>query len=55
METGISHGTIERTISDHLQLKKITARWVFNILTNAQWIERVRLCEENLAKFHQAT
>ena len=55
VETGINHGTIGRVISDHLQLKKITACWVPNILTDAQWIERLRLCEENLAEFHQGT
>ena len=41
VETGISRGTIERIISDHLQLKKLTARWAPNILTDAQWTERV--------------
>ena len=28
VETGISHVTIEWIISEHLQLKKITAHWV---------------------------
>ena len=51
VEIGISRGTIERIISEYLQLRKITARWVPNILTDAQRIERVRLYEENLAKF----
>ena len=51
----MSRGTIERIICDYLQLRKITARWMPNIFTDAQRIERVRLCEENLAKFHQGT
>ena len=51
----MSRGTIERIISDYLQLRKITGRWVPNILTDAQRIERVRLCEENLTKFHEGT
>ena len=55
VETGMSRGTIERIISDYLQLRKITARWVPNRLTDAQRIEHVRLCEESLAKFHQGT
>ena len=55
VETGMSRRTIERIISDYLQLRKITVRWVPNILTDAQQIERVRLFEENLAKFHQGT
>ena len=37
----MSRGTIEQIISDYLQLRKITARWVPNILTDAQRIERV--------------
>ena len=55
METCISRGIIERIISDHLQWKTLTVRWVPNLLTDAQRIERVRLCEENQAKFHQGT
>ena len=52
-ESGISHGTIQRIISDHLQLKKITARYVPKHLTNFQKAERVRICQENLLKFEQ--
>ena len=51
----MSRGTIERIICDHLKLKKITARWVPNLLTDNQRAERVRLCQENLAKFQQGT
>ena len=47
----MNRGTIERIISDYLQLRKITARWVPNIFADAQRIERIRLCEENLTKF----
>ena len=49
-QSGISHGTIQRIISDHLQLKKITARYVPKHLTNFQKTERVRR-EENFLKF----
>lgn len=52
-ESGISHETIQRIISDHLQLKKITARYVPKYLTNFQKAERVRICQENLLKFEQ--
>ncbi len=55
VETDMSRGTIERIISDHLKLKKITARWVPNLLTDNQWADRVRICQENLAKFQQGT
>lgn len=52
-QTGLSHGTVQRIISDHLQLRKITARYVPKHLTNSQKAERVRICEENLSKFKQ--
>jgi len=55
VETGMSRGTIERIISNHLQLKKITARWVPNVLTDNQRSERVRICKDNLEKFNQGT
>ncbi|CAF4976585.1 unnamed protein product, partial [Rotaria sp. Silwood1] len=55
VQTGLSHGTIERIISDHLKLKQITARYVPNHLTDSQRAERVRICQENLAKFAQGT
>jgi histone-lysine N-methyltransferase SETMAR len=51
VETGMSRGTIERIISDHLKLKKTTASWVPNLLTDKQRADRVRICQENLAKF----
>ncbi|CAF2708911.1 unnamed protein product [Rotaria sp. Silwood2] len=47
----LSHGTIQRIISDHLDLRKITARYVSKQLTDFQRAERVRICQENLAKF----
>ncbi|CAM4982674.1 unnamed protein product [Rotaria socialis] len=55
VETGLSHGTTQRIVSDHLKLKKITARWIPNQLTDSQRAERVRICQENLAKFNQGT
>ena len=42
-QSGLSHGTVQRIISDHLQLKKITARYVAKYLTNFQKAERVRI------------
>lgn len=50
-ETDLSHGTIQRIISDHLNLRKITARYIPKHLTDSQRAERVRICKENLAKF----
>jgi histone-lysine N-methyltransferase SETMAR len=52
-QSGLSHGTVQRIISDHLQLKKITARYVPKYLTNFQKAERVRIYQENLLKFEQ--
>lgn len=42
-QTGISHGTVQQIISDYLQLRKITARYVPKHLTNSQKTERVRI------------
>ncbi|CAF1346347.1 unnamed protein product [Rotaria sp. Silwood1] len=53
VQSSLSHGTIQRIISDHLQLKKVTARYVSKHLTNFQKAERVRICQENLFKFEQ--
>ncbi|CAF0953851.1 unnamed protein product [Adineta steineri] len=47
VETGLSHGTIVRIVSDHLKLKKITARRIPNQLTDAQRAHRVRICRES--------
>ncbi|CAF4347709.1 unnamed protein product, partial [Rotaria sp. Silwood2] len=52
-QTGLSHGTVQRIISDHLQLRKTTTRYVPKHLTNSQKAERVRICQENLSKFEQ--
>ena len=38
-QSGLSHGTVQRIISDHLQLKKITACYVSKYLTNFQKAE----------------
>ncbi|CAF3775224.1 unnamed protein product [Rotaria sordida] len=53
--TNLSYGTIQRIISDHLKLKKLTARYVPKHLTASQRAERVRICKENLTKFEQGT
>ena len=50
-QNDLSHGTIQRIVSDHLNLRKITARYVPKHLTDFQKAERVRICQENLAKF----
>ena len=50
-QTGLSHGTIHRIISNHLNLKKLTARYIFKQLVDSQKAERVRICKENLEKF----
>ena len=54
-ETGLSRGTIHRIIVEHLNLRKITTRYVPKDLTDFQRAERVRICKENLTKFQQGT
>lgn len=43
-QTGLSHDTIPQIISNHLQLRKTTTRYVSKHLTNSQKAERVRTC-----------
>ncbi|CAF3931805.1 unnamed protein product [Rotaria sordida] len=54
-QTGLSYGTTQRIITDHLQLTKITARYLPKQLTDFQRNERVRICQQNLAKFRNGT
>jgi len=54
-QTDLSYGTVHRIITDHLNLRKVTARYIPKDLTDFQRAERVRLCKENLAKFQQGT
>ena len=51
-ETSLSRGTIGTIIYDHLKLNKVSSRWVPHELTPEQKENRVKLCKENLAKFH---
>ncbi|CAF4676956.1 unnamed protein product, partial [Rotaria sp. Silwood2] len=53
--TNLSYGTVQRTIRDYLKIRKITARYMPKDLTDLQRAERVRICKQNLEKFHQGT
>lgn len=50
-QTGLSYGTVHRILSDHLKLRKVTARYIPKQLTDSQRGERVRICKENLSRF----
>ena len=54
-QTDLSHGTVQRIISDHLNLRKATTRYIPKDLTDFQRAERVRICKQNLAKFQEGT
>ncbi len=54
-QTGLSYGTTYRILTDHLNLKKVTARYIPKDLTDFQRAERVRICKQNLAKFQEGT
>jgi hypothetical protein len=54
-QTGLSYGTTQRIIVDHLQLTKVTARYLSKQLADFQRRERVRICKENLARFSDGT
>ena len=53
--TDLSHGTVQRFITDHLKHKKVTARYIPKDLTDFQRAEGVRICQQNLAKFQAGT
>lgn len=55
VQTDLSYGTVQRIISDHLKLRKLTARYVSKLLNDFQRSERVRICKENLVKFQKGT
>jgi len=54
-QTDLSYGTVHRIITNHLNLRKITARYIPKDLTDFQRAARVRICKENLSKFQQGT
>ncbi|CAF1664777.1 unnamed protein product [Adineta ricciae] len=54
-QTNLSNGTIHRILTTHLNVRKVTARYVPKDPTDAQRAERVRICEENLQKVQQET
>jgi len=51
--SSLSRGTIQTIIHDCLKLKKITSRWVPHELSEKNRKDRVRICQENLAKFKE--
>ena len=51
LRVGALKGSVEKIIKDHLDVRKINARWIPKELTAYQKKERVRLSEEFWAKF----
>jgi hypothetical protein len=51
----LSYGSIQRIITDHLNFKNITARYISKDLTDFQRAEGVRICKQHLAKLHKRT
>lgn len=47
-ETSLSYGTIQNILTNKLKMRKLTSRWAPHQLTEAQKIERVNSCKENL-------
>jgi histone-lysine N-methyltransferase SETMAR len=52
-QTGQSYGIVRRILSDHLKLRKVTARYIPKELTDFQRSERVQICKENLSSFEE--
>ncbi len=53
MQTSFSRGTIQNIIHNHLNLRKITSRWVPHNLTSENKARRVAICQKNLVKFDE--
>ncbi|CAF1429458.1 unnamed protein product [Rotaria sp. Silwood1] len=51
--TGLSYGTLHAILFDHLELGKITARYIPKQLMDYQRSERVQICKENLSRFEE--
>jgi histone-lysine N-methyltransferase SETMAR len=47
-ETGLSYGTIGRILHDHLNLRKLSSRWIPHELNENQQKKRVEICRKNL-------
>ena len=47
-QSGLSHGTLQRIIHEKLEMKKVCARWVPQLLTGEQRQSRQDLCVTNL-------
>ncbi|CAF4971681.1 unnamed protein product, partial [Rotaria sp. Silwood1] len=54
-QTDLSYGTVQRIISGHLKLRKLTARYVPKDLNDFQRSEQIRICKKNLANFQKET
>ncbi len=44
-QTGLSFETVQRIVSDHLKLRKITEHYIYKDLTDRQQDEKVRICQ----------
>ncbi len=53
IETGLSHGTINRIIHQDLQMSKLSARWVPRLLTAKHKQDRVRCAKKFLKAYFQ--
>ena len=52
-ETSLSRATIQRIIHGCLKLTKLASRWVPHELSEKNRQDRVKICQENLAKFKE--
>ena len=50
-ETSLNHWVINKIIHDHLELRKVTSRWVPYDLKDAQKAQRVQISRANLEKY----
>ncbi len=55
MELGVGRLSVETILTEHLRVKKLVAKFVPHVLTNAQKQARVEFCEFMLQKFKRGS
>jgi len=52
-EVGISYGSAQQIITDHLEYRKVSARWVPRLLNADQKLNRLEVCQRLLERYQQ--
>jgi histone-lysine N-methyltransferase SETMAR len=52
-ETGLSHGTVERILTETLGLRRVVAKWIPHSLSEEQKNSRVMICRQHLRTYRK--